>query len=396
LKKKLMKRTFTLLSFFIVNICFGQGVWTNKADCLGNARYRAISFEINGKCYMGMGSLIGNVSQKDLWEYNILTNTWTQKADLIGPTRANATASSANGYGYVGLGYNGAFLKDWYQFDPIGNSWLSKASFPGLPRYGAGAFSIQNMIYAGGGLDSASNPKSDFYVYDPVADVWTAKASLNTAVACMAVFTIGQKGYFVTGVINGTVSSVKVNQEYDVANNSWTVKAFYPPGNTFSAIGFATENYGYVGTGFTGSLTDVMYRYDPIGDSWTQETSWPTGSRQWAVSCVSGNRVFVGTGNSTGGQIYNDWWEFTSIFTGTNEIKTLTSFTAVFNKELQEITLKNLIEGSQIYIYDLHGKMVYSIVANSQNMSIPWSNNGIYLISGNKEINSVKKVVCLN
>ncbi len=395
-----MKRIITWTFFsFIAFICYGQGVWTPKADCLGSARYRAFAFEINGKCYMGTGSTGGGISQnlKDLWEYDVASNTWSQKADLAGPNRTNGTATSANGFGYAGLGTdNGTMLKDWYQYDPVANTWQSKASLPGNPRFGAGSFSIQNMIYAGGGLDSLGNPKTDFYMYDPGTDTWTQKSSLLTGVACMAVFTIGEKGYFVAGLINGSVSSVRKTAEYDVVTDTWTYKADYPPGNTFSAIGFAIDGHGYVGTGFTGSLTDVMYRYDPIGDVWTQETSWPTGIRQWAVSCVSGNRAFVGTGNSTGGQLFNDWWEFTSIFTATHELNRNSEFHAGFNASSGEITLKNSSASGLIFIYDVEGKLIFRTEMNSTLKHIPWTHKGIYYVSlVDGKNSSVSKLACI-
>ena len=199
-----MKKIFALISLCLITFFTqGQGSWTALTSCPGSARYRAVAFEINGKCYMGTGSTGSNNNLKDFWEYDVTMDTWSQKADLTGSKRINATATSANGYGYVGLGVDGTtFMNDWWQYDPTGNSWVSKSSFPGISRYGAGSFSINSRIYAGGGLDSAGNPLSDFYAYDPVNDVWAQKAPLLTGVAAMSIFTINQKGYFVGGVIN--------------------------------------------------------------------------------------------------------------------------------------------------------------------------------------------------
>lgn len=393
-----MKIIFTLLSLFIFNmISFGQGSWTNLSSSPGLSRYRAIAFEINGKCYMGTGSPGANKKFKDLWEFDIVSNSWTQKADLVASARINASASSANGYGYVGLGIdsNNRFLKDWWQFDPAGNTWTSKSSFPGKGRFGAGAFSISNRIYVGGGLDTAYSPQEDFYCYDPVNDIWGQKANLLEAVGCMSVFTIGNKGYFVGGVINGAISGVDITAEYSPSHDSWTQKADFPPGQIFSGIGFSMDGYGYVGTGFISTLTDMMMRFDPVANSWSPETSFPTGIRQWAVSCVSGNRAFVGTGNSTGGQLYKDWWEFNSIFTGIIDKNRHSDLNVFFNSAGREITIRNAPPSGMLKIHDINGKLMLQKKYDSALQNLYWPHKGVFMVTiSDQGKTSTVKIIC--
>jgi len=146
-----MRKIFTLFVFTVAAMyCAAQGTWSQKAACTGSARYRAVAFEVNGKCYMGTGSTGGGISQNlnDLWEYDVALNTWTQKADLTGPKRTNATASSDGTHGYVGLGSdNGTLLTDWWQYDPVSNTWLQRDAFPGVARFGASTFYLQNRIF---------------------------------------------------------------------------------------------------------------------------------------------------------------------------------------------------------------------------------------------------------
>ena len=396
--KENMKKIYTLLSLCLVAFfAIGQGTWVQKATCPGSTRYRAYSFEVNGKCYMGGGSPGATVTLKDHWEYDVTTNTWTQKADLPGPSRENSAASSLGNYGYVGLGYNGTIMfNDWYEYDPSMNTWSQKANFPGVPRFLAASFMLQNRIFVGGGLDSASTPKSDFYAYDPTSNTWAPKANLITAVGAPATFVLNNKGYFIGGLINGSVSSTSQTQVYDPVLNSWSTKAAYTPGNTFSAVGFSLFGFGYVGTGFTGSLTDVMYRYDPTGDNWTQETSWPTGIRQWATSCISGNRVFVGTGNSTGGNLYADWWEFIPATTGMEQVQE-NAIVAGFNPDQHRINLENVSGGETINIYSIDGKLVYTAVLLAGQESISWQRKGNFLCNIKTLGKSVAfKIRCLN
>ena len=394
-----MKNIFTLIAFtFIALNGISQGTWLQKNSYAGSGRYRAIAFEINGKCYMGTGAILGpNNDLKDLWEYDVALDIWTQMADLTGPKRRNATATSANGFGYVGLGSDSlTLLNDWWQYDPAGNTWQVKTSFPAGSRFGAGSFSIQDTIYTGGGLDSANNPKTDFYAYDPINDLWHQKASMNIGVASMAVFTIGQKGYFVTGLINGSVSSVNTTMEYDANTDTWAIKTPYPAGNTFSAIGFAINGEGYVGTGFTGTLIDVMYHYNPVNNIWNQETNWPTGSRQWAVSCVSGNRAFVGTGNSTGGLLFNDWWEFIPLSTKINELKNNNTFNASFNSSSKEINIVTENGSGILKIFNLKGQLIFESKINSAKQNFSLNQQGIFIVTlmdGKKLLTT--KVACI-
>ena len=397
-----MKKIITILLIsFIVSNCIGQGTWDPKATCQGSVRYRAIAFEINGKCYMGTGSTGGGITQnlKDLWEFDPLLNSWSQLADLPDSARTNAVASSVGNYGYVGLGSNkGTLLQDWWQFDPSGNSWQAVANYPGIPRYGAGAFSLQDLIYVGGGLDGNNQAQSDFYAYNPSNNSWSPKASLPIGVSSAATFTIEQKGYFIAGASTASINGTEQTIEYDPVNNSWTAKAPYAGGNTYSAIGFSLLGYGYVGTGFTGNLTDQMWRYNPILDEWTPETNWPTGLRQFAVSCTSGNKAYVGTGNSTGGQIFSDWWEFVPAINSTNSFLTTGESTSIkFDPIQKEIVIRNIKSNETLRIYDIAGKLLFEKLLNQEVESFSWNNTGIFFatLTNGRNVTS-SKIACLN
>jgi N-acetylneuraminic acid mutarotase len=391
-----MKKIITLLSFSVLAVfCFAQGTWTQRQACTGSARYRAVAFEVNGKCYMGTGSTGGGISQnlQDIWEYDVAMNTWSQKADLPGPKRTNATAASINNFGYLGLGSNNnTLLNDWYQYDPVGNTWTQKTNFTGVKRFGAVGFGLEGMIFVGGGLDSAQTTAlSDFYAYDPVGDAWVSKSHMIIGVSSPACFILGSKAYVVSGALNGSTVATTQNAEYDPILDTWTSRAAYPPGNTFSAVGFAVSGYGYVGTGFTGNLTDVVYRYNQVSDNWTQETSWPTGIRQWAVSAVSGNKAFVGTGNSTGGNLYSDWWEFTpAVSTSASQIDNKIS-PVYFDNVEKEIVINNN-GATELKIFSVEGKLMLQQNLPDQKSRISWNHKGVFLISLNGD--DAVKVFC--
>jgi hypothetical protein len=135
-----------------------------------------------------------------------------------------------------------------------------------------------------------------------------------------------------------------------------------------------------------------MYRYDEASDTWTTETSWPTGTRQWAVCSTSGNRVFIGTGNSTGGNIYNDWWEFlpavsTSVATNAGKKQNV-----YFDHASGEIVVDMNQANIPFSVYSAEGKLLFSKILGEKFSRIPFSLTGIFYVTVGK--NSASKIFC--
>src|SRR5262249_603688 len=95
-----------LLAVGLINT-HAQGTWTRKANFPGGfGRYASTGFSIGGKGYLGTGYDFTLGHQRDLWEYDPITNAWTQKADIQGVARGAAVAFAINGKGYLGTGSN--------------------------------------------------------------------------------------------------------------------------------------------------------------------------------------------------------------------------------------------------------------------------------------------------
>src|SRR5439155_21289105 len=76
-----------------------QNTWTQKADC-GAFFNGAVGLNINGKGYVGLAS------NKQLWQYDPVTNAWSQKANFPGKFRTGyGTGFTIAGKGYLGTGY---------------------------------------------------------------------------------------------------------------------------------------------------------------------------------------------------------------------------------------------------------------------------------------------------
>src|SRR5882672_12677269 len=82
-----------------------------------------MSFVINGKGYMGMGSPAVNANSRDIWEYNPQTDVWIQQLDFPSSPRNGAVTFTIGDKGYLGTGYiysgNQVFaVTDFWEYSP--------------------------------------------------------------------------------------------------------------------------------------------------------------------------------------------------------------------------------------------------------------------------------------
>jgi len=98
--------------------------------------------------------------------------------------------------------------------------------------------------------------------------------------------------------------------------NSWTKKASFGGLKRTRAIGFAIDDFGYLGMGEdTAEMThNDLWRYDPLLDTWSQMMSLPGSTRRNASAVTINGKGYVGLGCDSSvswmGVILNDWWEY--------------------------------------------------------------------------------------
>lgn len=116
--------------------------------------------------------------------------------------------------------------------------------------------------------------------------------------------------------------------------NTWTKKASFAGLKRTRAIGFAIDNYGYLGMGEdTAEMThNDLWRYDPGLDVWTQMMNLPGSTRRNASAVAVGSKGYVGLGADSSvswmGTILNDWWEYDP---GTNNWTQKASYPGGYN-----------------------------------------------------------------
>ncbi len=141
--------------------------FANATDFTVIGRRWGVAFSANSSVYFGTGYDYLHDYQKDLWKYNISTDSWSQVADLPGKTRSNATAFNLFGKGYILCGSNGEQQHDMWRYDPLINNWSRMADYPGAVTLNNTSFAISNRAFVGLGNDSNNVCKSDLWEYIP-------------------------------------------------------------------------------------------------------------------------------------------------------------------------------------------------------------------------------------
>lgn len=91
------------------------------------------------------------------------------------------------------------------------------------------------------------------------------------------------------------------------AQNQWNKKALFP-GLRYGAVAFNIADYGYAGTGSTGSrLCNDLWRYDPITDTWEEVEKMPAPARLAAFAFVIEGKAYVGGGFTQDTDLYDLW-----------------------------------------------------------------------------------------
>jgi N-acetylneuraminic acid mutarotase len=219
------------------------------------------SFALNNKAYIGGGLIPPGVLNSSVWSYDPILNSWSQEINFPGTNGYNPSAFSINDKGFVVCGNsNGQECNLVWCFDASQNSWVQKQNFPGMARSSALGISDQSSGYiiGGGGPQICYN---EIWKYNLLSDSWQILSQFSAGRTGMTGFYLNNYIYFGTGICSGPNSTQfeKINcstgQISSISNSPIAVNG---------AIGNATGNYGYFGTGWNSpNSTSLMYKYIP-------------------------------------------------------------------------------------------------------------------------------------
>lgn len=297
--------------------------WKQLGDFGGSARASATSFVIGQKAYVcfgrtgaGNGSSLKETALKDVWEYDVQTDTWSEKAPFPGAARVNAVAGVIGGKAYVGLGAIGAYessnlFKDWWEYDADSDTWTQKAYFPDSASNDLCYAVVNDRLYTTMGFDGTTLTRNT-WCYEPTTDTWTKVKDAPVNVSSAVSFGIGDAFYVGAGYrgYNPTIF-----YRYNTLDDTWAQACSLPEGRILSSsLSIAGKGYVLLGRYWNGVLnngrllSDVI-EYDPLKDEWIKRGDFPGGARQNAVVFAVDSVGYVLLGE-TEADMKKDVWMF--------------------------------------------------------------------------------------
>lgn len=176
--------------------------------------------------------------------------------------------------------------------------WVRTTVLPAGNRNGAASFVINDEGYMVGGFQATRAIVNETWAF---SGQWNPKADFIGPARHTAVgFAIDGKGFVGTG-FDGS-DALKDFYSYDAGTDTWEQIADFPGNARFGAIAFALDGYGYVGLGQdpTGMTYSDLYRYNPATDEWEFVPTDFTWAKAYSFVFVIGNKAYIGGGLDNG------------------------------------------------------------------------------------------------
>ena len=282
-----------------------EDTWAAKAS-MSQARAGLGVAVVNGKIY-AIGGRAENGVININEEYDPATDTWTYKKPMPTPRERFGIAVYQNKiYCIGGCRDGGYFSNDSITgvnevYDPATDTWETKEPIP-TPRRGLGANVVNGKIYLIGGYIPHSSSLTGFSVlslnevYDPATDSWTMKAKEPTAASSSVSAVVDSKIY---------VLGEGLNQIYDANTDTWSLGTSPPPHPGVACAGAATGVNALKRIyRFAWGVTQV---YDPETDSWMFGADMLTKRSGFGVAVVNDMLFVIGGGTATYSDSSDDW-----------------------------------------------------------------------------------------
>jgi N-acetylneuraminic acid mutarotase len=270
---------------------------------------------VNGKIY-AIGGLTDNDNAVSITEeYNPAKNEWVTMAPMPTPRSGFAVAVYQNKIYCIGgtIGGN-AYIPNNEVFDPLTNTWQTKSSMP-TPRADMSASVVSGKIYVIGGKHYSGvtpnyNETNINEVYDPATDSWSVKTSIPTGVQGYASVVLGNKIYVMGGsrLPSSMVNTVIVdsNQVYDATSDTWSNATALPKTTSYGAAAVTEDLLAPIRIYLIGGFADGQFSgktdvYDPQTNTWSSGDTMPTARAY--LSLVEVNDLLYAIGGFDG----NKW-----------------------------------------------------------------------------------------
>jgi N-acetylneuraminic acid mutarotase len=395
-------KKFTLAIYGITLFCstiINAQTWVAKAELNAPGRGAAQCFTLNDMLYV-QGGYAGFTAgyRTDMYMYNPTFNTWTLRNSPIENNRTGGVSFVINGKAYIALGTKNYLnfsplptpLTDVNVYDDVNNSWTLKNAFPDSSREFSASFVVNGKAYIVGG-STIAGITNEVWQYTPSTDTWAKKANFPVPIEAASGFASSNKGYIVGGISTGNVVTNNT-YEYNPSTDSWTQKATFPA-STQGGTAFVIGNEAYYGLGSdktlggaNASFSQTFYKYNMTSDTWTATTfSFANQGRLWPISGVINNKAYVGTGYKfqSGEFNYKDFLELAFAPIAINNYQS-NDFQIYPNPAHDIINIKvdNIDKTYQYHLYDALGKLIsFDKLGELTKINIQGLQPGLYLLN---------------
>lgn len=317
--------------------------------------------------------------------YNVNTDTWTDKDQTS--NNLNAVFLAVFPPSTYGMVFNGSLFSFSYN---------NKGYFAGLTLMDLTTSTefIAPFIFE-------YNPVSDTYQPINISDFGFLYNMLFPTT-----FEMGNKIYIVGGARNPSITNLGIEViEFDPATNTVVQKTSCNCGQLSNSASFVLDTLAYVNVNNDcpniTSLQPIM-TYNPANDTWAYHSNLPTQDTAYLYTGFSINgKGYIGIGNNLKNGCTNvvantDLYEYSPEIVSVAEYEK-SAITIFPNPATNNFTITNLVDASQVQIYNSLGEIVYQKNVNDPvNLEISIPNAGIYFVkvTTEKTIFTKKIILC--
>ena len=304
-----------------------QGSWIQKKPIPQGAN-EVVGAAVDGRLYVYGGERLRTEHVYDgvnlkgqplgrFWSYDPKSDAWTQLAGNPVPVHhAAAAAVGTKFYLFGGFRLPDTGNIGWYpedkawMYDTETQRWSALPPMP-TPRGALAAAAVGQKIYVVGGAKIPSGMElpdgltrggpvelvGTLEVFDTESKSWTTLAPMTLPRNHHDVAALDGKLYVIGGTIgscvpNGWSAKVPMNEVYDIAGNTWSMRAPMPTARSAVAVA-ALDGKVYVfgGEGWPedlGRVFPAVEAYDPVTNSWSTATRMPTARHGFAKGVIDG------------------------------------------------------------------------------------------------------------
>jgi len=159
-----------------------NNTWTKRNNFPYGGRWRGCASVLNKQGYFMFGLDSNNVSRKEIFKYNLVTDNWSQLSDFpetIGRTYASMVTANRQLVMFGGKdSLNNYFNDTWYYYD-VTNTWLKDQIMPSFGRKGGMCTSDGQRIYYTCGINKSDQRLNETWMTDIPLGILSEKNRTN-------------------------------------------------------------------------------------------------------------------------------------------------------------------------------------------------------------------------